>query len=279
MELAFQDHGPRSGPPILLVHGFGAWSETWRSVIDALTAQGSRVIAVDLPPFGFSEEPRDGAYSRETQARRIIALLDALEIERATFVGHSVGARPTLTAALAAPSRVERLVLVDAALGFAPGSEAVKPSSTPGLVARLFEVRWLRNALLASTATNPMLSRQLLGRFVADADAIPQQTLELYQRPLVQIGATNRLGDWLHYFARTDDAELTEKPEIYRKLTMPTLIVWGEDDRITPLWQGKRLAEMIPGAQLAVMQGVNHIPQIEQPAEFNRILLAFLERR
>src|SRR5215212_2230207 len=86
----------------------------------ALAADGFRVVAMDVPPFGYSERLRGAeSYGREKQARRIVAVLDALGIGQVSLVGHSVGARPTIEAAAAIPSRVRSLVLVDPALGFA----------------------------------------------------------------------------------------------------------------------------------------------------------------
>jgi pimeloyl-ACP methyl ester carboxylesterase len=84
-----QESGPVSGRPVLLIHGTGAWSEIWRETIEPLSAAGFRTVAIDLPPFGYSEKPAAAsAYSRENQARRIIGVLDALHIERAILVGH-----------------------------------------------------------------------------------------------------------------------------------------------------------------------------------------------
>jgi pimeloyl-ACP methyl ester carboxylesterase len=106
VEIFLQQAGPDSGGPVLLVHGTGAWSEIWRETISALAEHGYHPLAMDVPPFGFSEKPHGAlAYSRESQARRIIGLLDTLGIQRATLVGHSVGARPVIEAALEMPDK------------------------------------------------------------------------------------------------------------------------------------------------------------------------------
>jgi len=118
-EVFVQESGLISGEPVLLVHGTGAWSEIWRETINVLSRAGYHTIAIDVPPFGYSEKPHGVlAYSRESQAKRIIGALDALGIKHATLVGHSVGARPTIEAALEIPNKVDKLVLVDPALGF-----------------------------------------------------------------------------------------------------------------------------------------------------------------
>ena len=85
-----QEKGPEDGVPVVLFHGTAAWSELWRHTSDALAAAGFHVIALDLPPFGFSDRP--GSYTRQDQAARINDVLDALKAEPAIIVGHSFGA-------------------------------------------------------------------------------------------------------------------------------------------------------------------------------------------
>src|SRR5712691_9569547 len=114
-----QEEGPSSGTPVILIHGTGAWSEVWRQTMTTLAENGFHAIAIDIPPFGYSEKPKGPEeYSREKQAKRIIGILDSLNISRAILVGHSVGARPTIEAAFEEPNRVQHLILVDPALGF-----------------------------------------------------------------------------------------------------------------------------------------------------------------
>jgi len=85
-----QEKGPADGVPVVLFHGTAAWSELWRRTADALAAAGLRVIALDLPPFGFSDRP--GTYTREAQAARVESVLRQLGAAPAIIVGHSFGA-------------------------------------------------------------------------------------------------------------------------------------------------------------------------------------------
>jgi pimeloyl-ACP methyl ester carboxylesterase len=112
VQMYLQQAGAPDGGAVVLVHGPGAWSEVWRSSIDALAQAGYRVVAPDLPPFGFSFRPASGDYSTEAQARRLLAALDALGIARASFVAHSTSARAVVEVAMQAPQRVQALVLV-----------------------------------------------------------------------------------------------------------------------------------------------------------------------
>ena len=121
VELFVQEEGPTDGAPIVFVHGTGAWSEIWRGTMHALAGAGFRAIALDMPPFGYSTRPASVDYGDGAQARRILGALDALQLQRVTLVGHSFGGRPTMQATFVAPQRVERLVLVDAALDLMRG--------------------------------------------------------------------------------------------------------------------------------------------------------------
>ena len=100
VKIFVQESGPATAPAVMLVHGTGTWSEIWRETIDALSPD-HRVIAIDLPPFGYSDKPLNADwYTRQAQAARLIHVLDALHIQTVTLVGHSVGARPAVEAAL-----------------------------------------------------------------------------------------------------------------------------------------------------------------------------------
>ena len=122
-----QEKGPEDGVPVVLFHGTAAWSELWRHTSDALAAAGFHVIALDLPPFGFSDRP--GSYTRQDQAARISDVLDALKAPPAIIVGHSFGAGAATELAMRYPDRARALVLVDAALGL-----TAAPSAAPWVI-------------------------------------------------------------------------------------------------------------------------------------------------
>lgn len=271
VEVYVQVAGPAEGKAVLLVHGFGAWSGTWRDTILALAAAGYRVIAVDLPPFGFSERPPARTYATAEQARRILGVLDALQVREAVFVGHSFGGRPTMEAAFIAPQRVRALVLVCAALGLdSPAAEA------GGLAQAALAVRPLRNVLLAATGMNPLLSRRLLGSFVADPAKLTDERIAIYRLPTSQQGSTDALGDWVMANFISPAPSLAADAAAYGGVRVPALVLWGDRDTVTPLPQGENLAKRIPGSKLVVLKGIGHIPQIEDTAAFNAELLAFL---
>lgn len=272
-----QEDGPPSGLPVVLIHGFGAWSETWKKTTSVLAAHGFHSIAVDVPPFGFSEKVTNGAFSRQAQAKRIIKVLDALQLKQVVLVGHSVGARPTVEVALLAPDRIQGLVLVDGAFGFGNDSQ-FEPNHPTLLVRAFFALPPLRNAVLSATATNPLMTRKLLSTFVADPTILTPALLSVYQKPFAVQDSTNRLGDWLKVLSVDEDTSLSGTLSNFSRLAMPTLLIWGDKDTITPLWQGEKLNRIISNSSLNVLKGLGHIPQIEDSVQFNNSLLPFLEQ-
>lgn len=275
-ELFLQTDGPDDGAALLLIHGTGAWSETWKPTMKALAGAGYRSIAVDLPPFGYSSPPADRDYSRKAQARRLRGLLDAMGVPKAVLVGHSFGGGATVTAAAQELGRIEALVLVDVALGWP--SAASGPASPPSRpVAAAMALGPLRNTL-ASIGTNPSLTKTFLGSFLADPRAATNEIVYVYRRPLFLEGKTVQIGDWLQEFLASQDVELATNLDLYRGLQVPALVLWGRRDSVTPLWQGERLASLLPRATLVTLDGIGHIPQIEDPPAFQAALLSFLNQ-
>ena len=276
-----QEAGPANAPAVLLVHGTGTWSEIWRETIEAL-APDHHVIAIDLPPFGYSDKPMTAdAYARESQARRIVAVLDALHVDTVTLVGHSVGARPVVEAALRAPGRVARLILVDPALGFqADGSQAPHfEQNHPSWAMRtLFGTPSLRSATISTYGTNPIFMHQMFGSFVSNKAAVTPQRLDVILRPMVVKGTTAAYGAWLSMLTTAGDRSESSDFANLKHLQMPVRIIWGRTDAVTPLWQGERLRDLIPGSQLVVLEGVGHIPYIEDPPRFNSALRELVTR-
>jgi pimeloyl-ACP methyl ester carboxylesterase len=277
LEVFIQEAGPKSGPAVLLIGGTGAWSEIWRNTMNSLADAGFHAIAIDMPPFGYSKKPDGLSYSRQEQAKRIIGVLDALNISHVTLVGHSVGAGPTVEAVLMASNKVKNLVLVDAALALSSDG-----SESEGLVSKtvsgLFGTRITRNIIISSTLTNPVFSKSFLKLFIFDPADATDEIVQVYQKPFVVKGNTDKFGDWALNFFQPDTISLSKKIESYKNIKMPVLVVWGREDTITPLSQGEQIAELIPGSELVIMEKIGHIPQIEDVEAFNEILLNFLTK-
>lgn len=273
VDVFIQEAGPVEGSAVLFIHGTGAWSETWRESMTALANAGFHAIAIDLPPFGYSQRPDKPRYGKRDQAARIIGVLDALNISSAILIGHSFGGGPTMEAAFLAPDRIKALVLVDAALGIRTIDQAEQPPTE--ILQTFLTTRALRDAVVATFLTNPLFTKRLLGFFIADPAHATQARVRVYQRPLTVSGSTQAIGEWLPELL-APSASASNNPDAYATLRMPVFVVWGEDDSITPLEQGQRLTSITPGAKLVVMKRVGHIPQIEDASRFNDLLVKLL---
>ena len=188
-----QEKGPADGIPVVLFHGTAAWSELWRHTSDVLAAAGFHVIALDLPPFGFSDRP--GSYTRQDQAARISDVLDTLKAEPAIIVGHSFGAGAATELAMRYPDRARALVLVDAALGL-----TAAPSAAPWVI----QPQWIREILVSLTITNPVATEMLLKSLIAKKERALPEYVAILQRPLTQRDSTSDIADWLYYFLGAD---------------------------------------------------------------------------
>jgi pimeloyl-ACP methyl ester carboxylesterase len=273
LEMYVQEAGPRTGAPVLLIHGTGAWSEIWRRTLDTLAAAGYHAVAIDMPPFGYSDRSATADYGDEAQARRILGVIAALRLEGVTLVGHSFGARPTMAAFFIDGSRVARLVLVDAALGLDTAGGA-----TGWAVRGALALAPLRDALVSATLTNPRLTGRLLRGLIADTSAATPPRIAMLQRPFVREGTTASFGEWLRPFLTEGERSLATDRQRYRDIRVPTLVIWGDADGITPVAQGREIAGLVPGAAWVPLEGVGHIPAIEATGRFNAALVDWLAR-
>jgi pimeloyl-ACP methyl ester carboxylesterase len=274
VELFVQESGPVNGTPVLLVHGTGAWSAIWRPTMDALADAGYRAIALDLPPFGFSERPTVPRYDDAAQAARLLGLMEALDLRGAILVGHSFGARPTVEAVLRDASRVHALVLVDAALNPATANAITEPPAFP--VRAAVSLPMIRNPLVATTLTNPLLTKRLFQQLIFDPNDATDDLVRMIRQQFVVERTTAALGTWVQQFVRSDAPALNHDRARYTMLTMPTLLIWGDKDDITPLSKGREILSLLPNAEMITLANTGHIPAIEDPEQFHRALLMFL---
>jgi pimeloyl-ACP methyl ester carboxylesterase len=275
VELFIQEMGPPNGQTILFIHGTAAWSGLWRETMTRLAAAGYRCVAIDIPPFGFSERPATPSYGNADQAKRIVALMDELGIRHTILFGLSFGGGATMETALMIPERIEALILLDVGglnLNIQPAPETNNSSA----IELFLGTPAVRNPILATTATNPLFTKTLISSMILDPADATEEKIRILQEPLVLQDATNTLGDWLHYVLTVQEPSLTTDPANYQRLGMPALIVWGDRDTVIPLQEGEYLQSILPDAELVVMKGVNHIPHLEDIDTLMEIVLGFL---
>lgn len=269
--LAYREWGNHDHPPVMLIHGTLAWSQTWQVIAPQIASAGFRVIAPDLPPFGYSQRPSNADYGRKAQADRILAFADALGLQRFDLVGHSFGGGATVETAFRSPERINGLVLLDVAMAW-------KSLGGGGpAVSLLSRVRPIQTALMATTFTNPLMIGPGLRDFIADDSIVTDERIELYRRPLAVQGTSAAVGDWLQSGLFGDETtSLAADTTRYAGFEPPVLIIWGEVDTVTPLDQAKHLQSLFADAQLSVLPNVNHIPHVEAPNQVAQLIIDFL---
>ena len=127
---------------------------------------------------------------------------------------------------------------------------------------------WVRRALVDAVLVNPWLTRRLLAGLLARPQAASGDVVATLQRPYRRPGTSAAYAEWLPSLLLRDRDARSADPAAYRGLALPVALVWGEDDRVTPIAQGERLRALIPGATLDALPGVGHIPHIEDEAAF-----------
>lgn len=256
-------------PAIILLHGFGASTFSWREVMEPLGKFGT-VVAFDRPAFGLTERPLPGSwkeqnpYSPEAQADLLFELMDNLGIEKAILVGNSAGGTVALDAALRNPERVEGLVLVSPAVyGGGGGPAFLRPLfGTP-------QMKRLGVLLARSISTRGM---DILSSAWHDRSKLTKEIIEGYRKPL-------QVDNWdVGLWELTRASHPSDLPERVRNLDMPVLVVAGDDDQIIPTENSRRLAGEIPGAELAVFPACGHVPQEECPQAFLEAVAPFIKR-
>jgi len=248
--LHYVDEG--RGPPVVLIHGFGGHTFSYRFLIPEL-ARDHRVVAVDLLGFGYSERVPGADYSQEAQARRVLRLMDALGIQRASLVGHSMGGEVAMRAAAAAPERVAQLALVASVSGDRVPTLPPTPLIKPFL-----------------PALSRLLGRRMLGASFVDKSRLTDEIWEAYHRPARIRGSMDGL-----YSIMRDTRK--DPPIQFDAISAPILLMVAERERIIPRWMRERLRRRFPSAQVAVIRDAGHVLLEERPQECNAVLRRFLD--
>jgi pimeloyl-ACP methyl ester carboxylesterase len=243
------------GPAILLVHGYPLDRTLWQHQLGALT--GFRRIAPDLRGLGLSDAP-DLGYSMATYADDLAALLDVLHAEQVVICGLSMGGYVALEFARRYRSRLRGLVLMDTK------AEADTPEGRKGREAAMQVAREKGAGAIAG---------QMLPKLFAPgaAETMPQ-VVERVRTMMESAPAKGIIGALGAMRDRADSvATLAELAGL------PTLVVVGDQDQLTPPSAARVIADGIPGAMLSVIPGAGHLPPVEQPLATTRVLTEFLQ--
>jgi 3-oxoadipate enol-lactonase len=255
LRLAYRAEG--EGEPLLLLHGFPFSHRMWEPQLASLS-RSSRCLAPDFAGFGASELPKEGALRMEDIATDAVALLDHLGISRAVVCGLSMGGYAALALWERHPERVRGLVLADTRSGAdAPEGREQRLALAekvlvegPGFLAKEMPAKLLGAGTLEK--------RPELRRAVADWIA--------GARPAGVAAASRGM------------AERPDRTGLLAGVSVPALVVVGEEDTLTPPDESRSMAERIPGAELVVIPGAGHLSSLERPEAFDQALGRFLKR-
>jgi pimeloyl-ACP methyl ester carboxylesterase len=246
------------GKPLILVHGFAGSTYTFRYLIPLLTDDYT-IYALDVLGFGLSDKPPDGNYDMKSQGDLLIGFMDALKLPSATLVGHSMGGVIIACTDLAAPSRVDKLVMIE------PGFYI---KTVPAFLKYMFFP--LDRIMSRQFYTKSMRKRFLLGSFY-NKSMVTEEVIDAYMIPTRTPNALDALAHMMSSVGpQTYDG-------ISVNISSPTLIVWGERGTGVPPEIAKRLNSEIQGSELLSVKECGHYVQEEKPEELAKALKDFLK--
>ncbi len=264
--------GRPAGPDVqhvVLLHGYGAWSYTWRHWAPHLEAR-ARVVYVDMKGFGRAPKPDDGRCSPHDLAHDVTELVTRLASDRVVLVGHSLGGAVALLTALRLTDEGRRDILE----GLVLVASAAYPQRLPPFVAF---ARLRRLATEAIRWLGPeRIVRQVLRTIVFDPASVTEEQVQAYAAPLHDPDARRALVDVALRIVPDDIHQVVAR---LPTIDVPTLALWGRHDRVVPLWVGRRLQQDLPDCELHVLERCGHDPPEELPEKSCAAVLDYLDSR
>ena len=256
--LHYRDSGNKNLTTLIFLHGFGSSLHTWDAWASALE-QDYRVIRLDLPGFGLSGENEKNDFSDTHDIAVILGLLDTLEVNKASFVGNSLGGKLAWRIAAAYPNRVDKLVLISPD-GFASeGFEYDKPH----------QASWMLSAMTIALP-KPLLKMSLLSAY-ANPTSLSSAMLDRYYDLMCAPGVRKSI------VARLNQTVLKDPRPILKTIQADTLLLWGEDDAMIPIANAQDYLKLIPKVRLEALPKTGHLPQEENVQHSLRVLKKFLD--
>ena len=246
------------GEPLVLVHGLGG-PLMWQRVVEPLSDH-FHVIVADLPGWGDSECPRE-PFSTEMHADFLIQLLDALEVKKAILAGISYGSQVSIEAAYRAPGRIEKLILI-CSTGLSGTGRVFENDILWSVISRIAKF-----TVLQSRSLTCFFGR----RAFYDVRTRPLDLCEEFYRQLSQSGKRDA---WLNGLRNTLVPGVAFERELLQ-IEIPTLIVWGENDRTVPVSVAKRFQNCLAGSALKVLSECAHSVPLEKPDELCGAIVDF----
>lgn len=258
----YQEFGDPADPTLVLIHGFTASTYVWKTVAPVLAENGFHIIAPDLPGFGFSEKPAWFDYSIASHSRVVQRLMNRLGIGKATIVGSSYGGAVGTWLTLDNPERVSKLILVGAVCNNDPKNNPIlKLAGVPGVGEVITPFLVDSKAFLKFRMQNTLDP--------SNHSLITNDRIDSVQRPIKAADGHRSV----LLTSRNWDAERIEKDA--GLIEQPTLLIWGENDRVIPIKYGEWLYENILNSRFVVLTNCGHVPMEERPEIFVELVTEF----
>ncbi|KKI89958.1 hydrolase [Bacillus sp. SA1-12] len=246
-----------SKPTMVLIHGFLSSSFCYRKIIPLLENE-FKIIAIDLPPFGKTEKSTRFVHSYRNMAKLVIELIQCLQIKKAYIVGHSMGGQVSLIAAKERPDLFEKVVLLCSS-GY---MKRVHPSLILGSYIPYFYLgikHWLASQGVLKNLYNVVYDRSL----------IDQEMMDGYLEPFHD----DRIFRALNRMIRDHEGDLL--PEELKKIEQPSLLIWGNEDKVVPVHIGKRLKNDLPNSSFFSFKNTGHLVPEERPEHVSDMIFEF----
>ncbi len=240
-----------AGEPVIFLHGFPTSGHLWSEVVPLIPA-GHRVVVLDLLGYGRSDRPLRRRVDIRAHAARTIAVMDELRIPAACVVGHGLGGGIAQSLAVHHADRVSRLCLID----------SVAFGEWPTLEARAVRALLPLIRLLPPEVLTSVLRRDVLRGYSNQDHAA--HSIDQYLR---QFASNEGRAALVAHVRALTSGETTAIASALRNIRIPTAIVWGQQDRVTPLGTARRLQAAIPGATLDVIPDARHFTPEEAPRQ------------
>jgi pimeloyl-ACP methyl ester carboxylesterase len=251
---------------VLLLHGYLASHWQFRHIVPDLVAAGREVIAFDWPGFGESDRPDAAEYRYDAAAflATLVGVLDALGLEKVDVLGHSMGAGIALYAAARRPERIDRLVAID----------PLCYDWTVPLEGRLALAPYVGLSLFRAVSTRALVRRTMKRYTYRDPAIVTEDWVDYVWERMNRPGGMEAAVAAMRLVAEPKPIART-----VRAVRSPTMIVWGEDDRLFPASHASRLQSDVSGSEVKLIPACGHSPPEERPRELCEVVLPFLGER
>lgn len=243
----YEESGPKDGVPVVLLHGWGCSTKTVRSIASFLE-DSLRVISIDLPGHGSSEEPST-VWNTEDFACLIIDTIKKLDLHQPYIIGHSFGGRTAIkAAAISKPDFFRRIILVDSA--------GIKPRRSLKYYYKVYSYKTFKK--LAFLFAGKEKGQKLVDKALKKSGSADYQAASPMMRAIM---------------SRCVNEDLKkDMPHI----SVPTLLIWGEDDTATPISDAQKMKKLIPDSGLVSFPGCGHYSFLDNPFAFKAVIRKFL---